>query len=277
MTFCPARSLSTPGGCKRATVLLVAVLGVLICTGSAWGGRSGRAGLTLRQVGEGPSKASAEAGDILLVELLVEGRGEGITGVAVFLTFDDTSLELIPESRVGGKPVPFQQGEWMQGEVYNNETLGDEIANGLANGVAGFQLYYFENSRGSFAGPQRAATGKGVLARFRLRAIRELKDPLAAIRVDGASPTGSQTAYYVQEDPGRAYRFRAVRKLKVDRGLVGDFDGDTRVDFRDFISFSAHFGLSQGAHRFDPMYDLDGDGTVRFGDFLIFADHYDRR
>ena len=50
-----------------------------------------------------------------------------------------------------------------------------------------------------------------------------------------------------------------------------DFNGDGRVDFADFLLFTAQFGLSQSDAEFDARFDLDGDGTIGFVDFLIFG------
>ena len=47
--------------------------------------------------------------------------------------------------------------------------------------------------------------------------------------------------------------------------LKGDFDGDNRVGFSDFLVFAQAFGTT------DARYDLDGDARVGFSDFLIFA------
>ena len=58
--------------------------------------------------------------------------------------------------------------------------------------------------------------------------------------------------------------------------LTPDFNGDGRVDFTDFVLFTAQFGLRQGDPGYDAWYDLDGDGTIGFGDFLIFSSAFDR-
>ena len=58
--------------------------------------------------------------------------------------------------------------------------------------------------------------------------------------------------------------------------LTPDFNGDGRVDFADFVLFTAQFGLRQGDPGYDAWYDLDGDGTIGFGDFLIFGRAFGR-
>ena len=58
--------------------------------------------------------------------------------------------------------------------------------------------------------------------------------------------------------------------------LTPDFNGDGRVDFADFLLFTAQYGLGQGDPGYDARYDLDGDDTIGFGDFLIFSSAFDR-
>ena len=47
--------------------------------------------------------------------------------------------------------------------------------------------------------------------------------------------------------------------------ILGDFTGDDRVDFHDFLLFAPAFGTSGDG------FDLDGDSYVGFTDFLVFA------
>lgn len=48
--------------------------------------------------------------------------------------------------------------------------------------------------------------------------------------------------------------------------LLGDFNGDARVDGTDFAAFRAAFGTQS------PLFDLDGDGQVGAGDFARFRE-----
>ena len=54
----------------------------------------------------------------------------------------------------------------------------------------------------------------------------------------------------------------------------GDFNGDERVDFADFLFFASKFGASQGDDRYDAPVDLDGNGMIDFGDFLLFVNAF---
>ena len=66
-----------------------------------------------------------------------------------------------------------------------------------------------------------------------------------------------------------------VRYFRVDAPELqvpfGDFNGDGRVDFGDFLQFAERFGQSGEESR---VFDLSGDGLVGFEDFLIFAEGF---
>jgi hypothetical protein len=51
-------------------------------------------------------------------------------------------------------------------------------------------------------------------------------------------------------------------------GLVGDFNGDGRVNLYDFFMFADAFGGT------DPEFDLTGDGKVNLSDFFVFTDAF---
>jgi hypothetical protein len=53
--------------------------------------------------------------------------------------------------------------------------------------------------------------------------------------------------------------------------LLGDFNGDSIVDFLDFLSFAGAFGKTASDSDFDSKFDLNDNGSVDFADFLIFV------
>ena len=63
-------------------------------------------------------------------------------------------------------------------------------------------------------------------------------------------------------------------QIKPPPGLVGDFNGDKRVDFEDLFLFVAQFGKSSSSPGFDPRFDLSGNGVVGFVDWTIFLDNF---
>lgn len=51
----------------------------------------------------------------------------------------------------------------------------------------------------------------------------------------------------------------------------GDFTGDRRVDFGDFVVFAAVFNKAIGSVEYIPNADFNSNGEINFEDFLIFA------
>ena len=51
----------------------------------------------------------------------------------------------------------------------------------------------------------------------------------------------------------------------------GDFDGNSKVNFADFLAFVAGFGARSGDAEYDARLDMDGSGDVNFTDFLAFV------
>ena len=87
--------------------------------------------------------------------------------------------------------------------------------------------------------------------------------------------TGSLGSWFSTEPMENAAGVRVEPGLLtsgVPAGVTGDIDGDSDVDFDDFLLFAGAFGASTG----DPLYitkaDLDSNGIVDFDDFLIFAE-----
>jgi hypothetical protein len=64
-----------------------------------------------------------------------------------------------------------------------------------------------------------------------------------------------------------------VRNTEVP-GLTGDFDGNDRVEFADFLAFAPHYGAQSGEAGFDAVFDLNADLRIDFLDFLAFAKVY---
>lgn len=52
---------------------------------------------------------------------------------------------------------------------------------------------------------------------------------------------------------------------------LGDLDLDGKVNFTDFLSFSANFGKTDATFE---QGDQDGDGEVNFADFLEMSQNF---
>ena len=212
---------------KRFTLIwVIGCVAVLLCATSALAGKPGRSNLFVRLAGTtgfSTTPVNVEVGNEINIELFIEGRGESITGVDIFLEFDDTYLELIP-ARTIPELRPFTQGPFLRGTVAKNTTLGDAIGGG-GNQFALFQLQYNEDiaPSGLGGGGQRAAVGDGVCATFRVRVIRKPTTLTTGVRVIRSSPTGSETGYFNRGDAGSVYNFNQINELSLNiRGLELD-------------------------------------------------------
>ncbi len=58
------------------------------------------------------------------------------------------------------------------------------------------------------------------------------------------------------------------------QAVTPDFNGDSVVNFADFLAFAGQFGARQGDGQYEAKYDLDSDGAVGFGDFLLFSSSF---
>ena len=58
------------------------------------------------------------------------------------------------------------------------------------------------------------------------------------------------------------------------QAVTPDFNGDSVVNFADFLAFAGQFGARQGDGQYEAKYDLDSDGAIGFGDFLLFSSSF---
>jgi hypothetical protein len=204
---------------KRSLPILIAVLTLITLAQPARAGRNGRADLTLRQRTTNTSTPAVKVGDELEVEAFVIGNGESVTQVTFFLSFDDTYLELIPVgTRVQNGitiTTAWTKGEWLGGTPFYNDTLGDAIGNSAANQIPRFQIRYTELIQKFQGAPQRVAIGNGVAARFRVRVIRKPPSGTTQISIDRSSPSGGETGYFINGEPGITYNYRNMKEMTV--------------------------------------------------------------
>ena len=82
----------------------------------------------------------------------------------------------------------------------------------------------------------------------------------------------------VRAELSRSGQFETVNldiRIELElQALTSDFNGDSMVNFSDFLAFASQFGAHQGDGRYEAKYDLDSDGAIGFGDFLIFSSSF---
>ena len=146
----------------------------------------------------------------------------------------------------------------------------------LCAGVAG-TLFLRAEARG--AETSAADPGGTLSASGAVRATRTALDAAggamrgaSAFRIRSASlGSGFQTGILRGAIRLASGFVRPPRAIPVPVPLVGDFNGDDRVDFDDFFLFAAAFGSREG------KFDLDGSGRVDFDDFFLFAAHFGKK
>lgn len=263
----------------RVSQRFLITLGLLIISAlSIEAGKVGNALLQIQQQGINSNQSVVQVGDILTVELFAQTKSDILTGVEIFLDFNDNDLELISTNTSTDLIQPFTQGNFLNGIVFANNTLGDKIGNSNSNNLPLFQLRYQEEiPPDQSSGSQRGVVGKGIIATAQFRVFRVPASGTTEISVRRTSPTGSETGYYLQGDPGHVYIFAdttdlllTVQELSSETLVRADFNENGVVDFPDFLEFAKAFSTAQSA------YDFDENGTVDFTDFLKFASLFGR-
>jgi hypothetical protein len=120
--------------------------------------------------------------------------------------------------------------------------------------------------------PSWCFNGTGQLCQIEFRIIKQVNgsDTLAeaAFSLDPSwtgvffYPTGAETP-----NPNPAY-------LRVVFALIGDVDGDGKVDMGDIVALCDTFGSTPVNPNWNPNCDLDHDGSITMGDIVIGLDHF---
>ena len=63
-------------------------------------------------------------------------------------------------------------------------------------------------------------------------------------------------------------------EIEIIVNMKGDFDGDSDIDFFDFIQFAGAYGAELGDLNYNPVGDFNDDGYIDFFDFIDFAGNY---
>lgn len=220
-------SLSTHLGKGQMNTFRIITLILLFGTlsGPVSGAKSGQSELELRQPNTPNNTISAQVGETVEVEVFIRGRGEQITGVQIFFSFDDTYLELVSQGSSQNGPRPFIPGGYIDGSVFRNDSMDDAIGNSSINKLPLYQMLYQEQISGGF-GSHVFRAGDGTIARFSLRVIRKPQTGSVRVVVDASSPIGSQSGYFIVSDPGTTYTFQNIKNVTFN---VQGVDLDVRL------------------------------------------------
>ncbi len=122
---------------------------------------------------DGQSQFSVELGQIVDMEIIIDAEGEELTGYSIFLSYDADVFSLVPaEIDAEGGVIPFDGGGFLRGIPLVNavEQIEDKIF-----------LSYVEAAGGA---ARRTATGRGIVARFQLEAVRRSQAESVFIAVE---------------------------------------------------------------------------------------------
>ena len=180
------------------------------------------------------NRTGVKAGDTITLQLFSDDFPE-VTGFGLNVEFDQIGLEYVDQS--------FAVGDFISGASPLATNRGGVIDIGVA----------------SLSG--NSGSGDGYLGQLEFKITDAFSDSsYVAVTTVGFSIVGGG----LQEQA-----MRVIGWLQAEGSvLVGDFDGDGVVGFRDFLGFAQAFGGS------DAQYDLDGDGLIGFRDFLTFAQQF---
>jgi hypothetical protein len=140
--------------------------------------------------------------------------------------------------------------------VYGAEEplLAGDIGNSYQNGVSKYNGDAATNVGGDSSGPTFVANGYGGIA-------------LAGIHYVSGLGVGFDTSISAHISD-----LASISGVSIVTDLLGDFNGDYRVDSSDFDIWRRHYGMESGASYNDG--DLNGDGRVDTADYTIFSRDY---
>jgi len=169
-------------------------ISALLFSLSALHGAAQAASLTVRRQGD-TSEFTAELGEVLDMEVIIDAGAEEVTGCAFFLSFDSQVFDLLPAGEdEAGQPGPFAAGDFLRGIILVNqiEEIGGETFLSYTEAAGGVE--------------RRAASGTGVMARFRLAVERRPVGDMTYIRIEERGH--DRVSHYVTVDaPGVEKRF----------------------------------------------------------------------
>lgn len=175
---------------RRHHIAAVALAALVVA--HVWARPAGAAQVSLRGL-DSTAVTSAELGDTLSLEIVVDAGQEELSGFSLFLSYDSDTFRLLPAAEIGGIVEPFARGPYLDGIILTNrvEEIGDEVF-----------LSYAEAS-----GVQRlTATGEGVAATFRLQVVRRPAGDLARIAIEERGHDRA-SHYVATEAPGEERAF----------------------------------------------------------------------
>ena len=73
---------------------------------------------------------------------------------------------------------------------------------------------------------------------------------------------------------GRIDVWNAYLQIQPQQGCTGDQNGDSKINFNDFVMFAYAYNTHTGDANYNVLADLNSNGVVDFNDFTVFASVY---
>lgn len=150
---------------KSLSKVMLLSLTLVICFVLLSTSKSFAVTLGLQESVSGSSIVVVQPGETFYLNITVDTSGLDVNGYSVYLTFDDTLLEVLDSNPEQEGIQPFQQGGFLGGAIIDNDTHGDIPAPGDENGIPGFQLDYTEVRL------EGSANGEGIAATVGFRVL----------------------------------------------------------------------------------------------------------
>jgi len=183
---------------------------------------------------------------LFTVEVFIDPRNYGISSAEVEISFD---------------PEVFQAVEVMPGELLGRKPLHGVLDVDNKAGVIKYAL--------ARLGRTQPPSPAGTFAFIQFRVRKE-------------APRGDHTISIVKASLTDE-AFRNIPNIKVESavlrvaaGMLGDINGDGRVNYRDLAILGASYGTVRGDPEFAIEADLNDDGVIDFRDLGILGVNYER-
>jgi hypothetical protein len=191
----------------------------------------------------------------------VKDPTDDLSGLSINAGNNVTILLTDPNGNKTGLDSDSHESDTIPLSAYYSDSLGDDVTGEAADGVDHFINVsrpapgsYLLQVSGLSSGPYQVS----------IQVISTDGTLQQAATVSGQAHQGSITTYYLalSSNPGSSPTATAV---------IGDINGDGKVDCSDLAIVKASFGKSMNQSGFDPRADVNGDGIVNILDLSFVA------